>query len=193
MVSNVDEIEFARRELETARAALRDAGRDVAPNIEFGVMIETPAAALIADVIAPRVDFLSIGTNDLLQYTLAVDRTNEHVAYLYEPLHPANLRLLQQVCQAARREGILVSMCGEMAGDPLNCWILMALGVGELSMAPFSIPLIKKILRQSTAAEARDLLATVLRMGSGQEIRACVETHMRGRFPAEFEGLRASG
>jgi phosphotransferase system enzyme I (PtsI) len=155
-------------------------------------MIETPAAALTADVIAPRVDFVSIGTNDLLQYTLAVDRTNEHVAYLYEPLHPANLRLIQKICQAGRRAGISVGMCGEMAGDPLNCWILMALGVSELSMAPFSIPLLKKILRESTAGEARDLLAHALRLSSAGEIRRCVEHRMASRFREEFVGILPS-
>ena len=156
-------------------------------------MIETPAAAMICDLLAPHADFLSIGTNDLLQYTLAVDRTNEHVAYLYEPLHPAHLRMIQQISQAARRCGIVVGMCGEMAGDPLHCWILMALGIGELSMAPFAIPLLKKILRASTAAEARSLLAEILRLGSGQEIRERVESRMRARFPLEFERIAADG
>ena len=155
-------------------------------------MIETPAAALTADVIAPRVDFLSIGTNDLLQYTLAVDRTNEHVAYLYEPLHPAHLRLIQRICQAGRRAGILVGMCGEMAGDPINSWILVALGVGELSMAPFSIPLLKKILRESTGAEARELLASAMQLSSAAEIRRCIESCMARRFHEEFVGILPS-
>jgi phosphotransferase system enzyme I (PtsI) len=156
-------------------------------------MIETPAAAMIADMMAPRTDFLSIGTNDLLQYTLAVDRTNEQVAYLYEPLHPSHIRMVQRISQAARRAGIVVTMCGEMAGDPLNSWILLALGIGELSMAPFSIPLLKKILRDSTLAEARDLLSAILHLGSAVEIRERVEKTMRTRFSVEFEGMLSTG
>jgi phosphotransferase system enzyme I (PtsI) len=189
MVSSLTEVQFARHELGAAREQLRAEGHRVADHVQIGVMIETPAAALTADVIAPRVDFLSIGTNDLLQYTLAVDRTNEHVAYLYEPLHPAHLRLIQRICQAARRAGIAAGMCGEMAGDPLNCWLLVALGVGELSMAPFSIPLLKKILRESSGAEARELLAQALRLSSAAEIRRAVESCMSNRFRDEFVGI----
>jgi phosphotransferase system enzyme I (PtsI) len=192
MVSNLGELEFAREQLEKAREEVRHEG--VEPGeIEVGAMIETPAAAMIVDLIASRVDFLSIGTNDLLQYTLAVDRTNEQVAYLYEPLHPAHLRMVQRICQAARRSGIVVGMCGEMAGDPAYAWILLALGVGELSMAPFAIPLLKKIVRESTLAEARDLLAEVLGLGTAAEIRERVAKVMAGRFPVEFERLAPSG
>jgi phosphotransferase system enzyme I (PtsI) len=192
MVSNLGELEFSREQLEKAREEVRHEG--VEPGeIEVGAMIETPAAAMIVDLIASRVDFLSIGTNDLLQYTLAVDRTNEQVAYLYEPLHPAHLRMVQRICQAARRSGIVVGMCGEMAGDPAYAWILLALGVGELSMAPFAIPLLKKIVRESTLAEARDLLAEVLGLGTAAEIRERVAKVMAGRFPVEFERLAPSG
>jgi phosphotransferase system enzyme I (PtsI) len=180
---------FAREQLTRVVGEL---GVDVS-GVELGVMIETPAAAMISDLIVPHADFLSIGTNDLMQYTLAVDRTNEHVSYLYEPLHPANLRLIQLVCQAGRRMGIVVGMCGEMAGDPLHAWILMALGVDELSMAAQSIPLLKKIIRESTAAEGRDLLSSVSSLGSAEEIRHHVEQHMRSRFPLEFEQIGVSG
>jgi phosphotransferase system enzyme I (PtsI) len=193
MVSGLTEFQFARRMLDEVSRQLVAEGHRIAPRVPLGAMIETPAAAMICDLLAPQADFLSIGTNDLLQYTLAVDRTNEHVAYLYEPLHPAHLRMIQQISQAARRAGILVGMCGEMAGDPLHCWILMALGIGELSMAPFAIPLLKKILRASTAAEARSLLAEVLRLGSAQEIRERVESRMRTRFPLEFERIAGDG
>jgi phosphotransferase system enzyme I (PtsI) len=193
MVSSLGEFEFARRMLDEAARELGREGQRVAPNVRLGAMIETPAAAMICDLLAPRADFLSIGTNDLLQYTLAVDRTNEHVAYLYEPLHPAHLRMIQQISQAGRRAGIVVGMCGEMASDPLHCWILLALGIGELSMAPFAIPLLKKILRASTAAEARALLAEVLRLGSAQQIRELAESRMRSRFPLEFERIAGAG
>ena len=166
---------------------------EIDENVPLGVMIETPAAAMIADLIAPKADFLSIGTNDLIQYTLAVDRTNEHVAYLYEPLHPANLRMIQRICRAGRAAGIVVTMCGEMAGDPLQSWILMALGIDELSMAPFSIPLLKKILRDSTAKEARELLSEIIDLGSAEEIRVRVEQRMRLRFPLEIERMVSTG
>ncbi|MEX2208059.1 MAG: phosphoenolpyruvate--protein phosphotransferase [Myxococcota bacterium] len=187
MVSSLAEVEFARAQLESVKSELAAEGVAFDGDVPLGVMIETPAAAMIADLIAPLSDFLSIGTNDLLQYTLAVDRSNEHVAYLYEPLHPAHLRMIQRIGQAARRAGIVVGMCGEMAGDPLHCWVLLALGIGELSMAPFAIPLLKRILRDSTAAEARELLAEALRLGSAAEIRQRVEDRMRVRFPAAFE------
>lgn len=193
MVSSLAEVDFARTILEEERASLEAEGVELGGALPLGVMIETPAAAMIADLIAPRADFLSIGTNDLIQYTLAVDRTNVQVAYLYEPLHPANIRMIQHITRAGRAAGIPVTMCGEMAGDPLNCWILMALGIGELSMAPFSIPLLKKILRDSTASEARDLLGAVMDKHTAQEIRARVEERMRMRFPLEIERMVATG
>jgi phosphotransferase system enzyme I (PtsI) len=193
MVSSLAEVEFARDSLDSVRRELAREGKSYDRDVPLGVMIETPAAAMIADLIAPLADFLSIGTNDLLQYTLAVDRSNEQVAYLYEPLHPAHLRMIQRICQAGRRAGIVVGMCGEMAGDPLHCWMLLALGVGELSMAPFAIPLLKRILRDSTAAEARELLAEVLRLTSAAEIRDRVEDRMRARFPVEFERSALQG
>ncbi|MGH2898901.1 MAG: phosphoenolpyruvate--protein phosphotransferase, partial [Solirubrobacteraceae bacterium] len=120
MVSSLAEVEFARDTLDAVRRELAHEGESFDRDVPLGVMIETPAAAMIADMIAPLADFLSIGTNDLLQYTLAVDRSNEQVAYLYEPLHPAHLRMIQRIGQAARRACIVVGMCGEMAGDPLH-------------------------------------------------------------------------
>ena len=193
MVSSLAEIDFARGVMAAVQEELVSEGVEIDENIPLGIMIETPAAAMIADLIAPKADFLSIGTNDLIQYTLAVDRTNEHVAYLYEPLHPANLRMIQRICRAGRAAGIVVAMCGEMAGDPLQSWILMALGVGELSMAPFSIPLLRKILRDSTAKEARELLSDVIDLGSAEEIRSRVEERMRVRFPLEIERMVSTG
>jgi phosphotransferase system enzyme I (PtsI) len=193
MVSSLAEVEFARATLADVKRELEAEGLEFDRDVPLGVMIETPAAAMIADLIAPLADFLSIGTNDLLQYTLAVDRSNEQVAYLYEPLHPAHLRMIQRIGQAARRSGIVCGMCGEMAGDPLHSWILVALGIGELSMTPFAIPLLKRILRDSTAAEARDLLTEILKLGAPQEVRARVEQRMRARFPLEFERIALQG
>ncbi|MFQ5696844.1 MAG: phosphoenolpyruvate--protein phosphotransferase [Myxococcota bacterium] len=188
MISQLGELEFAREQVEKAA---EEVGLSGLGEVELGVMIETPAAALIADLITPRVDFLSIGTNDLLQYSLAVDRGNPQVSYLYEPLHPSHLRLIEQVSRAARTAGIRLGMCGEMAGDPAHAWILLALGVGELSMTAFAIPLLKKILRDSTLAEARELLTEVRRCGTAAESRARVEAVMARRFPAEFDHIAA--
>jgi phosphotransferase system enzyme I (PtsI) len=193
MVSDVEELEFAHSELAEARQELERERTPVAEQIPLGVMIETPAAAMITDMLARRVDFLSIGTNDLLQYTLAVDRGNEQVAYLYQPLHPSHLRMIERVCQAGRRAGRVVGMCGEMAGDPLHCWILLAIGVEELSMAPSVIPLIKKIIRESTLEEARDLYAQIVDLQSAAEIRERVEDALTSRFPAEFEQIAPKG
>jgi phosphotransferase system enzyme I (PtsI) len=192
MVSNLAEVDFAHEQLLKALEEVRREA-EVPDGVEIGVMIETPAAAMISELIAARVDFLSIGTNDLLQYTLAVDRGNEQVAYLYEPLHPAHLRMIQRISQAARRAGIVVGMCGEMAADPAHAWILLALGIDELSMAPFAIPLLKKIVRESTLGEARELLSDVLRLGNAGEIRERIDHVMAGRFPAEFERLADGG
>ncbi len=193
MVSSLDELRAARAELERARHEIAARGSAASAHVPLGVMIETPAAAMIADLIAPEADFLSIGTNDLLQYTIAVDRTNEQVSYLYQPLHPANLRLIQRITHAARRAGIVAGMCGEMAGDPVYVWVLLALGVGELSMTPFSIPLLKRILRESTLVEARELLGAALRQSSAGAIQALVESAMRRRFPREFEPFARVG
>jgi phosphotransferase system enzyme I (PtsI) len=193
MISGSEEVEFVRSELAAAREELERRRLPVAEHIELGAMIETPAAAMIVDLLVRQVDFVSIGTNDLLQYTLAVDRENESVAYLYQPLHPAHLRMIERICQAARKAGVVVGMCGEMAGEPLHCWVLLALGVGELSMAPFSIPLIKKMIRDSTVEEARDMYADLLQLGSAEEIRERVQDVMARRFPVEFEQAGLNG
>ena len=120
-------------------------------------MSKWPAAALIADTLARRVDFISIGTNDLIQYTLAIDRENEAVAYLYQPLHPAILRLIKSVAEAGARNQVPVSLCGEMAADPRYTWVLIGLGITELSMHPSAIPVIKNIIRASSSAEMKAL------------------------------------
>jgi phosphotransferase system enzyme I (PtsI) len=193
MITELSELRWARAELADVHAELVREGHRIDPRVELGAMIETPAAAAIPDLIAPQADFLSIGTNDLLQYTLAVDRGNDQVAYLYEPLHPAHLRTIRQVTQAARRSGVPVEMCGEMAADPVHTWILLALGVSALSMAPFSIPFVKQIVRDSTLAEARELYAEICRLSRTSEIRARVEARMAERFPVEFERIATTG
>jgi phosphotransferase system enzyme I (PtsI) len=149
-------------------------------------MIETPAAVLIADLLAAEVDFFSVGTNDLIQYCLAVDRANEHVAYLYEPLHPAVLRALRMICSAGRKGGIPVSMCGEMVGEAFYVPILLGLGFTELSMNPPCISRVKKIIRKFTLVEARELLDELLCLPTALEIAHRLEDEMAERLPEQF-------
>nr|NIS69268.1 phosphoenolpyruvate--protein phosphotransferase [Pseudomonadota bacterium] len=145
-----------------------------------------PSACMTADLLAKEVDFFSIGTNDLIQYTLAVDRVNEHVSYLYEPLHPAVIRCIREVVEAGHRANLQVAICGEMAGEPAYLWVLLGLGLDEISMNPRSIPRVKKILRMSSVEEARELLEELFRMTSGSEIEQYVRSTMARRFPEDF-------
>lgn len=186
MISGVAEIRACRHLLEKARQDLVEEGVAVGP-LQVGIMVETPAAVLIADLMAREVDFFSVGTNDLIQYCLAIDRGNEHVAYLYEPLHPAVLRALQRVCVAAREAGIEVSICGEMAGEQLYCLVLIGLGFSELSMNPASIPRVKRLMRQATLGEARDLVIQLLQLPTAAEVVRTLETEMSRRFPQIFD------
>ena len=187
MISCIEEIREAKRLLEEARRELVTQGVPVAERMEIGAMIEVPAAAVIADQLAKEVDYFSIGTNDLIQYSLAIDRSNERVTYLYEPLHPAVLRLIKRIVDAAHEAGIRVAMCGEMAGDPLCCPILLGMELDELSMNHLAIPRIKRILQQSRLAESRKLLAQALSYKSAAEVRAYVQNYMIHHFPDEFQ------
>ncbi len=183
-------------ELRACKAFLRDVQRELEqdniaydPQISVGVMIETPAAVLVASLLAQECDFFSIGTNDLIQYCLAVDRGNEHVAYLYEPLHPAILRALKMVCDGASSAGIPVSMCGEMAAEPLYSPVLIALGIDEFSMNAQDIPVVKKALRQLSRATSRDLLLRLLLLPTGQEIKSCLEEYLEEHCPGVLESF----
>jgi phosphoenolpyruvate-protein phosphotransferase (PTS system enzyme I) len=186
MISGVAEIRACRDCLEEARAELVDENISFDPELPVGIMIETPAAAMIAELLAKEVDFFSVGTNDLIQYCLAVDRGNEHVAYLYEPLHPAILRALRLICDAGRAAGIEVGMCGEMAGEPLYTLVLLGLGFTELSMNAPGIPRIKRILRQVRREEGERLLAELLELATAREVTQRLEGEMARRFPALF-------
>ncbi|OHB28332.1 MAG: phosphoenolpyruvate--protein phosphotransferase [Desulfuromonadaceae bacterium GWC2_58_13] len=187
MISGVAEIRACKDLLAEARAELVAEGIDFDPHMPIGIMIEIPSAALIADLLAREVDFFSVGTNDLIQYCLAVDRSNEHVAYLYEPLHPAILRALQAICRAARQAGISVGMCGEMAADPLYTLILLGLGFDELSMNPPSIPRVKEILRLVRREEGELLLTELLSLATASEINRRLDAEMNRRFPEVFK------
>jgi phosphotransferase system enzyme I (PtsI) len=186
MISGVAEIRACRRLVEKTRQELVEEGLPVG-SLALGIMVETPAAVLLADVMAREVDFFSVGTNDLIQYCLAIDRGNEHVAYLYEPLHPAVLRALRRVCCAACNAGIEVSICGEMAGEQLYALVLIGLGFTELSMNPSSIPRIKRLMRQITVAEARELVDRLLQLPTAAEVVAALEAEMSRRFPQIFD------
>lgn len=187
MISGIEEIREAKRLLQETREELVSEGVKVADKIEIGAMIEVPSAVVIADKLAREVDFFSIGTNDLIQYALAIDRANEHTTYLYEPLHPAVLRLLKRVVDVAHEAGIRVAMCGEMAGDPMCCLILLGMELDELSMSHLAIPRIKKIIRKSTLKEAKTLLKKAMSFGAASEVRSYVRNYMTQHFPQEFQ------
>jgi len=187
MISSVDEIREAKKLLAEARQELLSQGVEIASEMEIGAMIEVPAAVIIADKLAREVDFFSIGTNDLIQYSLAIDRANERLTYLYEPLHPAVLRLIKNVVEIAHKENVRVDMCGEMAGDPLCSLILLGMELDELSMNSLAIPRIKKIIQESTIQESKILLEKALTFDTASEVRAYVNDYMVRRFPDEFQ------
>lgn len=172
MVSSLHELRAARSLLEEARREVEDAGGRLPEHLEMGIMVEVPSAALAASAFAPEVDFFSIGTNDLSQYTLASDRGNEHVANLADAFHPAVLRLIRMTVEAATPLGRTVGVCGEMAADPSAVPILLGLGIRELSAAPPAVPRVKRAVRETDLAWARDLAEEALRLDSGAAVRA---------------------
>ncbi len=178
MISGLQEILDARQILQEVMDELDREQVDYDRDIPVGIMIEVPSAVTVADLLAKRVDFFSIGTNDLIQYALAIDRVNEHVAYMYQPFHPAVLRMIRQVVEAARAAGISVSLCGEMAGDPLFTFILLGLGIDELSMNAGVIPVVKKIVRSISMQEAQADLATIMRLETARQVREFITDRM---------------
>jgi phosphotransferase system enzyme I (PtsI) len=168
-VAGVDEVRAARAVLAEAAAGLRARGLE-APAVPVGVMIEVPSAALTADLLAREADFFSVGTNDLIQYCLAVDRTDERVLHLYEPLHPALLRTLRLIERAARRRGTPLSLCGEMAADPALLALLIGLGIRDFSMTPSAIPLSKQIIRNLRVDDARQVARRALRCATAADV-----------------------
>ncbi|MCE9614181.1 MAG: phosphoenolpyruvate--protein phosphotransferase [Lentisphaerae bacterium] len=170
MISGVAEVVAANVLLEESKRELEAAGVPFQRDVEVGVMIEIPSAALTADLLAPHVKFFSLGTNDLVQYTLAVDRINERVAYLYQPTHPAVLRLIKQTITAGHAHGIWVGLCGEMAANPLLTPLLMGLGVDELSVAPSAVPLVKDAVRSVSYLRMQALAELALACKSPEEV-----------------------
>ncbi len=184
MVAAVGELREARAQIEAVRADLLREGVEVAAKIPVGIMIETPAAALAADRLAKECDFFSIGTNDLIQYSLAIDRGNRDVAYLYRPLHLGVLRLIQASVDGAKAAGIEVAMCGEMAGDPAYALVLLALGLDTLSVNPSDIPAVKRVIRSADLRDACKPLREAMAFSSHDEIEKYVLDQMKQRFPA---------
>ena len=172
MIASPGELDRALALLTEARNECRRRGQAVPERIKAGIMIEVPAAALASDILARKSDFFSIGTNDLIQYTMAVDRGNEHVAYLYEPFHPAIVRLIKMTIDNGKAAGIPVGMCGEMASDPASAFLLLGLGLEEFSMSSASLLAVKRLIRGVSAAEARAAAQVVLSMSSSAEAAA---------------------
>jgi phosphotransferase system enzyme I (PtsI) len=170
MISNVQEIRRAREILQEVKADLASAGVAFNKDIALGIMIEIPSAAVTADILAKEVDFFSIGTNDLCQYTLAVDRMNEQVKHLYDPFNPGVLRLIQHVVEQGDKYGIHTGMCGELAGDVSATLLLLGMGLREFSMSAASIPFVKNIILHNSVATAREICRKVMGMDSSQEI-----------------------
>ena len=175
MVINVAEFKKVLEFVDEAKLELSHEGKAFSENVQVGIMVETPAAAIMTPELAKYVDFFSIGTNDLVQYTLAVDRGNSSISYLYNHFNPAVLRLVERTARAAKDNGIWCGMCGEMASDPYAAVLLMAMGLTELSMSAPSIPRVKEKLRAVSAVQAKEVLADVMKMEDGEEIKAYLQ------------------
>jgi phosphotransferase system enzyme I (PtsI) len=188
LVSTLAELRAARAVLDEVAAELRAEGHPIPEKIPVGVMVEVPAAALMADHLAKEVDFFSIGTNDLIQYTLAVDRTNETVAELYSAADPSVLRLIAMVVEAAREHGIAANVCGTMGGEPLYATLLLGLGIRQLSMPPHQLPEIKRVIRSIRLEEAEALAAEAMRLRTAREVVDLLESALRRALPEQATG-----
>lgn len=188
MISSLEEVRKANKILFQVKEELKNEGVPFCDNIEVGVMIEVPSAAIMADILAKEVDFFSLGTNDLIQYTLAVDRVNEKVAHLYQPLHPTIIRLIDKVVRAAHRENIWVGACGEMASDTFCMPVLLGLGVDELSVAPTSILEVKKIIRNLNWEETQRIVSHLLSLSTSQEAKRYLQNKLGRKIKKMLKG-----
>ncbi len=182
LISGVEELRAARGVLDEAREELKRRGESYDPDMKVGIMVEVPSAATVADLLAREADFFSIGTNDLIQYTLAIDRSNESVSYLYRPLHPAILRSLRFIISAANDRGIPVGMCGEMAADPLAVPILLGMGLRQLSMDAISVPLVKAAVRSLRLADTALMVSDILKLATASEVEEYVASRIEPRL-----------
>jgi len=187
LISGRHEILKAKEMLHRAMQELRNERLAFDPAIKVGIMIEVPTAIMVADSLAKEVDFFSLGTNDLIQYSLAIDRINEHVAHLYEPLHPGVLRMIHMAVEAAHDNRIEAAICGEMAGEPMYVPILVGLGLDEFSMNAIDIPRVKRIIRQITHEECTELAQNVLKASSSHEVREMLMNFLHDRLSSEFD------
>ena len=183
MISGLEELEAANKILEEMKEELRREGKEFDPGMEVGAMIEVPSAAMILDLLAKHVKFFSIGTNDLIQYSLAVDRVNEKIAYLYEPAHPAVLRLIRQIIQVAHENNLWVSMCGEMAGEPALALLLLGMGLDSFSTSPVNVPRIKQVIRSVPTFRAKEVVKEVFRLSTGKEVEAVARARLCELIP----------
>ena len=179
MISGVEELRAASRILEEVKKELTARGVPFDPNLEVGAMIEVPSAAMTVDLLASEVSFFSIGTNDLIQYSLAVDRVNEKIAYLYEPAHPAVLRLIRQIIEVAHQHRLWVGMCGEMAGEPALALILLGMGLDSFSTSPVQVPRIKQVIRAVPTFRAKEVVKEALRLSTGKEVEQFAQARLR--------------
>ena len=189
MISGVEEMRQANRVLEEVKEELRTKGVSFDKNMEIGAMIEVPSAAVTADLIAKEADFFSIGTNDLIQYALAVDRTNEKVAYLYEPAHPAVLRLIKKIIDDAHKNKIWVGMCGEMSGDPMFTLVLLGMGLDEFSMPSKMILQIKQLVRSVTMKQAQAIAEEALTFSTAREVEKFSKKKLKELVPQVYDSL----
>lgn len=187
MISGLEELRHARSLLAEAMSELDAASIPFDRSIRVGIMIEVPSAVVVADLLAREADFFSVGTNDLIQYILAIDRSNEHLAHMYQPLHPAVIRSLRRVVEAARNEGIDACICGEMAADPLYLPVLLGLGFNELSMGATSIPRVKQVLRQCTMERAAEIANACLEFSTAAEADAFLKSAMSAYLGESFD------
>lgn len=186
LVSALNEVRQAKAVIAEVMEQLAEEATPFAANVEIGMMVEVPSAVVMADVFAREVDFFAIGTNDLIQYSLAIDRGNQYVAHLYEPFHPAVLRMIRQTVEAGHASNIPVSLCGEMAGDGLCAPVLMGLGLDELSMRPAVIPRIKRMLRHSRSNELRNLARQTLECEDSERVREFLAATLPHFYPKDF-------
>lgn len=187
MISGLDELRRARALLEECKVELQAAAIPFDTELKVGIMIEIPSAVMMADLLAVEADFFSIGTNDLIQYTLAVDRSNEHLTSLYQPLHPAVLRSLQRVVEVAHTAGIDACICGEMAGDPLYLPILLGFGFDELSMVSTAIPRVKHLLRRCSREQAVGIAANCMNYATAAEVESYLKSEITSHFAESFD------
>jgi phosphotransferase system enzyme I (PtsI) len=189
MISGIEEVWQTKKILGAVKEELLAEKIPFDPNIEIGIMVEVPSAGAIADLLAREVNFFSIGTNDLIQYTLAIDRVNEQVSYLYEPLHPAVLRLIRSIIQAAHNNGITVAMCGEMAGEPFYIPVLLGLGIDELSMNVMALPRVKTIVRSLSYEECKSIAEEVFKLRTAQEIEDRLKKAAQKTYGRQYKHL----